>query len=152
MSAHKRARITQRYAQKHICTTAVHRMGTTALHLFKGNWMLQISIIEIQRHHFWVISSGHQFISVTWSRICWNLQDGSVRIGYSGMNASAGSPDPSGELCMQPEPCCLSVAKPVKGELIIPAGWFPEACVGKPGGHTPLPGFLMDTLITVEAD
>lgn len=30
--------------------------------------------------------------------------------------------DPAGELCIQPVTCCLSVTKPVKGELIIPAG------------------------------
>lgn len=59
--------------------------------------------------------------------------------------------DSSDELCMQPVTCCLSVSKPVKGELIIPAGWFPEASVA-PGVRTPLPGFLMDTLITLEAD
>lgn len=38
------------------------------------------------------------------------------------MNAPADPDDPSGELCMQPVACCLSVAKPDKGELIIPAG------------------------------
>lgn len=43
--------------------------------------------------------------------------------------------DPSGELCMQPVTCCLSVTKPVKGELIIPAGWFPEASMA-PGPRT----------------
>lgn len=43
-------------------------------------------------------------------------------IGYNEKNASADSDDPSGELCMQPVTCCLSVFKPVKGELIIPAG------------------------------
>lgn len=29
----------------------------------------------------------------------------------------------------KPVTCCLSVTKPVKGEIIIPAGWFPEAPV-----------------------
>lgn len=37
-------------------------------------------------------------------------------------NVSAGRDDPSGGLRMQPVTCCLSVTKPVKGELIIPAG------------------------------
>lgn len=50
-------------------------------------------------------------------------------------NVSADPDDPSGELCMQPVTCCLSVTKPVKGELIIPAGWFPEASVAL-GLHT----------------
>lgn len=54
------------------------------------------------------------------------------------------------ELCIQLVMWCLSVTKPVKGELIIPAGWFPEASVAL--GQTLLPGLLMDTLITVEAD
>lgn len=35
----------------------------------------------------------------------------------------------------KPVTCCLSVTKPVKGELIIPAGWFPEAPVA-PGPLT----------------
>lgn len=43
--------------------------------------------------------------------------------------------DAAGELCIQPVTCCLSVTKPVKGELIIPAGWFLEAPVA-PGPHT----------------
>ena len=58
---------------------------------------------------------------------------------------------PRDELCIQPVTWCLSVTKPVKGELIIPAGWFPEASVAL-GGWTLVPGLLMDTLITVEAD
>lgn len=56
----------------------------------------------------------------------------SIRIYYiwdECPNVSAEPDDPSGELRMQPVTCCLSVTKPVKGELIIPAGWFPEASV-----------------------
>lgn len=36
--------------------------------------------------------------------------------------APADPDDAAGELCIQPVTCCLSVTKPVKGELIIPAG------------------------------
>lgn len=61
--------------------------------------------------------------------ICWCAEEELFSYnGYNETNASADSNDPSGEFCMQPVTCCLSVSKPVKGELIIPAGWVAEAC------------------------
>lgn len=70
----------------------------------------------------------HQLITVFISTLKQNLEEfagvlkRSCSVGYNETNASADSDDPSGELCMQPVTCCLSVSKQVKGELIIPAG------------------------------
>lgn len=64
------------------------------------------------------------------SKLEQNLEEGegllkrscSISKGYNETDASTDSDDPSGELCMQLVTCCLSVTKPDKGELIIPAG------------------------------
>lgn len=144
------------YMHTNIYITHMHRLRTTSLHLFNWSLVVEINIIDIQVHHFWGITirkqNRGQLISAGLVGICRAAEEELFWTGYNETNASADSVIHQVNCACSLYHVVYLLLSQLKVNSLFLQVDFLKLVRRSWGPHTPLPGFLMDTLITVEAD